>query len=175
MSDPAANGSRPGTARRGYLSYNRYGVLRPSPALWTALLFQCRHILGTGLVLMASGRGMGSGGAQGRMDLSELGNLLEPVFLLSDMPALLVLLTIAARLPGAGALPRRLWRHGRILMVLSVAAYVALFVAHLPPRAGAVPLVDWVGLAGTLAVGGYVLLSRYVRDLFTEFPESPPA
>ena len=151
-----------------YIRYNRYGVLRPSPGLWLTLLFQCRHVIGIGLIAMASGRG--GRAASGNIDLSEFGHILNPLFVIADAPALLLLLALAARTPGAGALPRRLWRHGRLLLLLAAALYGGLFLNHMPEQIGAIRLADWLGLAGTTAAAAYAAMAPYLRDLFAEFP-----
>ena len=156
-----------------YIRYNRYGVLRPGPELWLALLFQCRHVIGIGLIAMAGGGRRGGMAATGDIDLSSLGHLLNPLFTLADIPALALLLALAARLPGAGDLPRWLWRRGRLLLLASAAIYGGLYLYHLPARPAAIPLGDWLGLAGTAAVAAYAVLSVYLRDLFGEFPERP--
>jgi hypothetical protein len=154
-----------------YILYNRYGVLRPSPGLWLTLLFQCRHVIGIGLVAMASGRG--GRAASGNIDLSEFGHILNPLFVLADAPALLLLLALAARTPGAGALPRFLWRHGRLLLLLSAALYSALFFNYMPEQLGARRFADWLGLSGTTAVVAYTVMAHYLRDLFADFPAAP--
>lgn len=157
-----------------FIRYNRYGVLRPEVGLWAALLFQCRHVLGIVLLAAAGGRGLGGRGASGAIDLSELGHLLNPVFTVADAPALLLLLALAARMPGAGPLPRLLWRHGRLLLLLSAALYGALFAWHMPAEIGTLRPADWLGLAGTAATAVYAAASTYLRDLFAEFPPAAP-
>ncbi len=155
-----------------FIRYNRYGVLRPGAGLWLALVFLCRHIMTILLVAMAAGRGP-QGGAEG-IDLSDFGHLVTPVFMVADLPALALLLALAARLPTASALPRLVWRAGRPLLLVSVLVYSALIVRHWP-AAGVAGLAagDWLGFAGTLAVAVYAATSPYLADLFREFPECP--
>ena len=156
-----------------FIRYNRYGVLRPSPGLWLSLVFLCRHVITILLVAFAAGRGMRGGG--GDMDLSDFGHLVRPIFMLADLPALMLLLALASRMPTAGSVPRLLWRAGRLLLLASAAVYIVLFAWYLPP-AGIenLAIADWLSIAGTVAVAVYAAISPYLGDLFREFPERPP-
>ncbi len=158
--------------RYDFIRYNRYGVLRPSLGLWLSLTFLCRHVITILLVAMAAGRGMQGG--NNAMDMSDFGHLVTPIFMLSDLPALMLLLALAARLPTAGVLPRAIWRAGRLLLLLSILAYAGLIVRHWPAVGiSGFAVADWLGFAGTSAIALYVLGSTYLADLFREFPDRP--
>ena len=152
--------------RHHYLRYNRHGVLRPNWAAWAILLFLCRHVIAYVLIGVAAGRGPRSW-----LDLHELAWLLDPIYLASDIPALAVLLALAGRVPGAGRAARAVWRHGRWLILLSLGAYPAILVTAGPPILD-LGVPAWLALGANLILAAYVLRSRYLGDMFGEFP--PP-
>lgn len=154
-------------ARYDFIAYNRYGVLRPSLGLWLSLAFLCRHVATILLVVMAAGRGARDSG----IDLSEFGHLLNPWFMLADLPAVALLLALAARVPTAGSIPRVLWRSGRFLLLGACLVYAGLILRHLPADDARLAVADWLGFAGTAGVAAYAILSPYLGDLFREFPE----
>ena len=98
--------------------------------------------------------------------------------MLSDVPALLLLLAWRNRHPGAAPFWSWLWRHGQaiLLLTLSVQFALLLFTTAIPQH------LRQAGNSGLLAIGyltlhGYVLLywisSRRVRAVFREFPVLP--
>jgi len=153
--------------RYDFIAYNRYGVLRPSLGLWLSLVFLCRHVATILLVVVAAGRGARDSG----IDLSEFGNLVNPLFILADLPAMLLLLALAARMPTAGSLPRVLWRSGRFLLLAACLVYAGLILRHVPVDDMRLAVADWLGIAGTAGVALYAILSPYLGYLFREFPE----
>ena len=149
--------------RHSYLRYNQYGVLRPNPLFWASLLYLCRHALL--LVLLAAAGRTG----QGR-DLAYLAGLVEPLYLIADVPAMVLLAALAARTPKAGRAVRWIWERGRIWLLTSTGLYAALvFWRHADEDLD--PWL-WVSLCVVGLIAGYGLRSRYLGELFAQFPEA---
>ena len=145
--------------------YNRFQVLRVTLPVVLAVLFLTRHLL-TFLVI---------GIAFSRMppdSRGAFGGLFEPVFMLADIPALLVFLAMLARHPKSGKLARAVWRAGPWLLLLSAALYLGLLLRQ--PMESGMPRhwTYWAMIAGTALAVGYVFLSPYARALFREFPDA---
>ena len=150
--------------RYPYDRYNRFGVLRVNPATIGAVLYLSRHVL-TFLVL---GIALSRAPADGR---EAFRGILEPVYMLADIPALLVLLAMLARHPKTGRVLRLVWRCGPVLLFASTLFYIGLVMREVgidPARYGWL-LGAMVG--GAIAAAAYVLLSPYARALFREFPD----
>jgi Protein of unknown function (DUF2919) len=95
--------------------------------------------------------------------------------MLSDIPALLVLLAMLGRHPSGGRAVRLIWRSGRYLLTISAAGYLVLLGRQLgldPTRYG---WLVWVMIFGSAAAVSYIFLSPYARDVFSEFPDAEPA
>jgi hypothetical protein len=90
--------------------------------------------------------------------------------LLTSIPALLVLLAMAQRHPQGRQWARRMWPHGRLLLLTALSADIALLIA--------------LSVAGLIKVGEYIFIliainsmflfyvwrAPRVRDVFCEFP-----
>ena len=143
--------------------YNRYGVLRVRWPFWLVMVALMRHLL---LLLMI---GLSHRGAAGD-SIGVMATLIDPKFIPADVPAVILLFADGARVPSSGGLARFLWRHGKILMTLSIATFLGIMVW----RQGFVPAryspADVAEIGVNLALLVYVWLSRYLRDLFAQFP-----
>lgn len=143
--------------------YNQYQVLRLNWLVWGILLYMTRHTVLITILLFASGRGR-TGGISGVLDTY------EPIYIIADIPVLILFSTLGSRLPGAGRGPRFVWRHGRHAILTSVVAFFAILLARNGMNEAAYDLITWLNVAATLAVGALVLSSQYLKDLFAEFP-----
>jgi len=148
-----------------YLSYNRYDVLRPSARFWIVALFLSRHLVL--LIFLGVSHGKTGGGPPN----PAVAALIDPLFFISDVPALALLCTLGARLPASGRPARFLWRNGRLLLLASCVLYVGLLSWQQGPDLAGWHPVTWGMAAATVLVAAYVLLSRYLRDLFAQFPD----
>jgi hypothetical protein len=138
-------------------------------------LFLSRHVIGFVLVSM-SGSGLGGrGGGVGRdaIDLGDVISLIEPIYMIADIPALVLLYALGARLPKSGAAVRSVWRAGRWLIIASVAIYLTLFSLTHGLDAATYGPATWVSLALSALVAAVAARSRYLKDMFAQFP--PPA
>ena len=148
-----------------YSRYNQYDVLRLNWAYWMITLFLSRHLILLMLIGVSAGRG--GGGPRN----PALAALLDPVFFVSDLPALFLLFVAGARLPKSGKLARVLWRQGRYLLLSSSALYLGLLLWQQGFDVAGFQPVSWGLVALNLGLMAYVMKSAYLRNLFSQFPE----
>ncbi len=100
----------------------------------------------------------------------------SPYFMLMDLPAALVLLSIGHRVPNGLNIMRQVWKYGRWLLISSYIAGIALFInvnkevmtdpsSWNFPDGMLVVVIDFVIVA-------YLMRSELVRDVFNDFPDS---
>lgn len=158
-----------GPARKyDYTRYNQYDVLRLNWAYWMITLFLSHHLLLLMLIGVSAGRG--GGGPRN----PALAALVDPVFFVSDLPALILLFTAGARLPKSGKLPRFLWRQGRYLLLSSSTLYLGLLSWRQGFDLFGFQPVTWGLIVINLILMAYVMKSGYLRDLFSQFPDPDP-
>jgi hypothetical protein len=147
-----------------FLRYNHHGVLRPNAAFFLLLLFLGRHVLLLLLLGLSHGRsGQGPGNP-------ELAALIDPVFIIADIPAWVLLFALGARLPTAGPAVRLIWRQGKAVMLAAISLFLALHIYRSGLAFAAYSTATWAVLAANLAAVAYIAASRYLRDLFAGFP-----
>lgn len=143
--------------------YNRFDVLRVNALTAAAVLFLARHVLTFLVVGIAFSRvGPGPAGA--------FSGLFEPIFMLADIPAVLVLLAMLGRHPKSGRSLRLIWRAAPFLLPLSAAIYLFLVARQAGADLGRHGWMLWGMIGGTVLSAGYILLSPYARAAFREFP-----
>ncbi len=145
-----------------YSRYNHHGALRVNWVLWLVLLYMTRHTLVLALLVFASSRG------QTPLGFSAL---FEPVYMISDLPALALMLAMGARVPNAGKAARAVWRHGRQIILDSIAIYFVLFIWKHWGAIGRLDPILWGNIFVNLFIAGLVMRSRYLADLFNDFPK----
>ncbi len=155
-----------------YRRYNQYDILKPHWGFWLTLVFLARHVVGFVLVSMAGAAvgGNGGGAPKEAIDLGGLISLIDPIYMIADIPALVLLYALGSRVPKSGAAARWLWGAGRWLILASVAVYLALFTLTRGFDVAAFGWATWASLALNVLVIGYVLKSSYMRDMFAQYP-----
>ena len=148
-----------------YTRYNQYDVLSLNWVYWMITLFLSRHLI----LLMLIGVSAGRSGAGPRNPA--LAALLDPVFFVSDLPALMLLFIAGARLPKSGKRTRVLWHQGRYLLLSSSVLYLGLVLWQQGLDVAGFQPVTWVLAALNLTLMAYVMKSAYLRDLFSQFPD----
>lgn len=148
-----------------YLSYNRYDVLRLNWLYWVIVLFLTRHIV----VLMVLGFARGKSGAG--PSNAALASLIDPLFFVSDVPAIILLMVTGARLPSGKKTTRSLWKNGRYFMSASCFLYIALLLWQQGAQILSAHPLTWVLMAVNVGVVVVTWRSRYLKDLFDQFPE----
>ncbi|MFP6899977.1 MAG: DUF2919 family protein, partial [Opitutales bacterium] len=149
-----------------YLRYNVHGVLRPNWLLKLSLLFLCRHIL---MLILIGGMSF-KGGQKGGTEL--LVELLNPVYNITDLLPLLLLLVMGLRNPKANTVPRWIWKQGPWLMLFSIALFLTILGFRTQLALSTFGAVEWAMIAANGLIAFYIATSPYIRDLFNEFP--PP-
>jgi DUF2919 family protein len=149
-----------------FTRYNHHGVLRVNWMLWLVLLYMTRHTLLLAFLVFAASRGPADGGI-GSLVISAL---FEPVYMISDLPALALVIALGARVPQAGKTVRAIWRHGKHIILDSIAVYFVLFLWKHWGEIGRFDPLLWGNILVNLAIAALVTRSRYLTDLFDEFP-----
>jgi hypothetical protein len=148
-----------------YDRYNRFDVMKVNLPSAASVLFLSRHVLAFLIIGFAFRRA--------HVSISDaFGGALEPIYMLSDIPALLVFLAMMARHPSSGRLVRFAWRMGPYLLLISAGGYLALLFREIGFDATHFGWAVWAMIFGTAVAVAYVLLSPYARDLFREFPDA---
>jgi hypothetical protein len=161
----AAMSKRLEIEKYGLHSYDDYLCLRPSWPLIASLLFLCRGVAAYALV------GISGGVPAGLNGIIDSGALWSGC--LAAAPAAALLYALTARVPAAPAFVRRLWRHGRSLIALSVVSYVAIAATQYgadPRRWLGSPLAVKAVTLADIGILAYVFLSSRVRQSFLDFP-----
>lgn len=152
--------------RYPYYRYDHRGTLRLRLVDWLWLGFLGRHVLFTVILAAAQGKGTG-GGAIG----ANFAFLIEPWFMIADIPAICLLLAAANRVPKSGDALRFVWRNGARVVTLSAVLYAGIFAWLAQQGETRLDWIAWISLGLTLAFATYAWFGRYPRDLFASFPE----
>ncbi len=149
--------------------YDRNFCLKPPLLLKAIIVFLSRDFLLPVIV----GLGSIKGGGEGLFDL--VANLRQPYWFLTGLPALLVLYALLRRVPSGDGFARLMWRHGRTLLSLSVAAGVYPILHTLLQHGGISGDDEFISLLFLLmeaAALAYLWLSKRAGDAFRDFPQS---
>src|SRR5262249_20704831 len=147
-------------------SYDNNFSLKPPLWLWLVMLYLARAFV----LPFMSGVSSMSGG-------TDTSSLTRGVFGIEDfVPAalsLIVFVTAFRRIPSASLLGRRIWRVGRV--ILSVAAVVDMAVSiqrflQLTDTESWRPQLLLLACIADAYILAYLLRSRWVRDVFSDFP-----
>ena len=154
------------TYKYHYRRYNEFDVLKVNLPTLATVLFFGRHVLGLFIIGMAL-----RGGRSGSTDSGDaFSGLFEPIYMLSDIPALLLLIAVLARHPKSGKVVRYIWRAGPYLLLLSAGLYFGLLVDQMGLALSTYGWAVWLSMAFTVAGLVYVFAAPYARDLFRQFP-----
>ena len=134
--------------------------------LWLAMVVLVRHFLILGITFLPT---------TGE-EIKILRELVHPLYLLSDLPAGLMLFVAMRRRPECADWGRRVRHIGRWLLSSSAAGYLiflalTLFLAGRPLHLAVNELI-LLSILLHLGVLGYLVRSRLLRDLFRDFPEA---
>jgi hypothetical protein len=153
--------------------YDRYMALKVPFTLMLLLLYSVRHLF---IIFLAYNPSPKFAEAFAFMQ-----PLASPYFVLSDLPAMLVLAAWIRRAPQAGALMRRIWRRGRVLLTASLLLQFALLIIL---EGGGVWSAYFYGERERMVIVslGLNLLAVYVLwrvplfgDVFADFPPADAA
>ena len=147
-----------------FMKYNQYFVLRPNIWLILILFFLCKDIF------LMLGVGATAFKGKGQADVSALIVLVNPIFFLSDLPALAVAYVASARGPNAGPILRLIWKYGRQLVLLSASTYILLLVYKMKWDIFSMNWLEWLFITTNIFIIVYVVSSKFIKDVFNEFP-----
>lgn len=146
-------------------AYDANFCLRPSIAMWAAIAFLCRPY-----VVMI----MSWANRHDRMQLIELIYSDRAAFALAALgaiPTLLLIIAYVQRRPSGGQTARRVWRHGRALLISSALINMAAALYHLLNRSVDVSNLDMAQLFVSVLIVYYAVTSQRVKDTFNDFPD----
>jgi hypothetical protein len=153
-----------------FLDVDRHGVLRVPALVWVSLALLARYWVLLAVVAVSMRRNSESMLLLGHDGLS------YPLMAM-EIPAFIVALAAARRVPQAGRAMRFLWRHGRELMALTATANL-VWTGSVLLDSGYWSLWPELFLASCCLLDIAIVSSMYTnpvsRQLFREFP-SPPA
>ena len=147
-----------------FMKYNKYFVLRPNIWLILILFFLCKDIF------LMLGVGATAFKGKGQADVSALIVLVNPIFFLSDLPALAVAYVASNRRPNAGPILRLIWKYGRQLVLLSASTYILLLVYKMKWDIFSMNWLEWLFITTNIFIIVYVVSSKFIKDVFNEFP-----
>ena len=147
-------------------SYDNNFCLKPSLLLWLAMLYLSRAILLPLVAGVASMNGSGDAASLTR-------GLFSPDAYVPSALALLVIAAWCRRTPSATRVPRWIWTRGRTFLAASAILDLVLPVyAPFQESYGVWQLTTprLIGAALDTYFLAYLLASRRVRDVFSQFP-----
>lgn len=136
--------------------------------LWLSIIYAIRH----GAFIAATAKVT----SLGLVPFSWLDLQTHIYLVFCDFPALLVLISAVYRAPGSLKLIRWIWLHGRGMLVASYVPGIAVFIYLHQAILSNPGDTDFIAALGALlpdiSVLAYLLSSRLIKDVFSEFPES---
>ena len=147
--------------------YDENLLLKVPPFLWLCILYGIRHYFFVGAAFLMP------------MDVVSvpLINMQSSAwFMLTDVPAVLVLLAIGHRTPDGLNFMRWIWMNGRWLLVSSYSAGIAVFIYTNKDIMSDPNSLDFTEgllvLSIDFAIIGYLFMSGLVLDVFKDLPSS---
>lgn len=141
--------------------YDKYMALKVSFLLWLIILWSMHHTL---LITLSA---FSRSGYVFHVASEYAGN--APL-LISNLPAILLLLIALNRTPQSGKFVRLVWRHGKKLLLATIICGAILTVSyHEKKITNPGHLYFWALLLDTGATS-YLLFSRRISDIFADFP-----
>lgn len=151
-----------------YKNYDKYLCLKVGFGLWVVMLFLLRPYI----LLVSSFRIDGVRGAGGLKDLVYPDDLSLILGILATIPLMVVIYAWVKREPDASEFIRKVWRHGKPLLIASASMNIlAIFIPVWAGFVRQVHIISWFQLGLSLLVVLYLYFSVRVKDTFADFPE----
>jgi len=147
-----------------YWRYDKHFVLKPPLALKISLVVLCKDLI---LSLLLGATNFKSRGSSLGSDAADI---VQPVFIISALPAAALFLAMVSRDPKAGFLVRTLWKNGKILISLSVAIYLLLFGLVFGLRLDNYSMIQLITLLSYFMIFAYCWKSSLLTDALLDFP-----
>lgn len=150
--------------------YDEHLCLKIPLMLWLTLVFLSRHLLLLGITFLPT---------TGE-EIKVLRELIQPQYLIADLMALPVVIAAIRRRPQAPRWMRRVWRHGRGLLLLATLSDLLMLILSIGLSLGPGHLVQALSqrlneaTLASLIISSSVLLylatGQLVRDVFRDWP-----
>jgi Protein of unknown function (DUF2919) len=150
--------------------YNKYDVLNVPLSLVMVNLYLLKHYFIFAFPVMVQ-LPMISIVAQSLEQIIPSQNYSNGALLYSCIPALLVLVSMVRRVPSTGSFLRWVWQHGRRLLLLSLALEMGVISLSIGLHLQKLTEVSLAFLYIDMWLILFLLKSRHVKDVFTEFPQ----
>jgi hypothetical protein len=147
------------------LDVNEHGVLRVPGTMWLALFLLARHWFWVLFILISTSSGGDS--------FALLNGGVPWIPMVFQLPALLLLLAGARRLPDVGLIPRWLWRRGQMLVLITASLNVSWTVSNLVNSQSWQPRPELVLVCFSIldvVIAWNWWSSSYLRQVMREFP-----
>ncbi|OOZ38565.1 DUF2919 family protein [Solemya elarraichensis gill symbiont] len=149
-------------------AYDEQLKLKPSIGMLLVMLYSIRHVF---LIFLAYFPLMRGGG-----DSTFIKEFMSLQVMAADLPAILLLVTLVMRQPGAHQLWRSIWQHGRLILILTLAIQLIVDILQ-----SGMQIIDRSNQEMVIPVLLYLLLDLYVmlyavrsnriRMTFLDFPD----
>lgn len=149
--------------------YNKYDVLNVPLSLVIVNLYLLKHYFIFALPIMAQ-LPMINLVAQSLEQVIPSKNYSNGALLYACIPALLVFISMARRLPSTGAFLRWVWQHGRGLLLLSLVLEISLILLYLGFHLQSLNEMSLAFLYIDSCLILFLLKSQRIIDIFNEFP-----
>ena len=144
------------------------GVLKLGLFLTLIVAVLSRFLFYGPLSLLASRGGITGGNSY--IDVSVL-SVDSPLLMLASIPPVVILYILVARNSACRELIRNIWKHGRLILLVSVVCQLVLQIAEVA-MAGVAGLPVLVGVIVTAYCTFYLATSGRVRDVFASCPST---
>lgn len=141
--------------------YDKFMALKVTPLLWLIILWAMHHTL---LITLSAFSRSG----QVFHVASEYAG--DTLLLLSNLPAILVLLIALNRTPQSGKFVRLAWRHGKKLLLATIICGAILTVSYHQKKVTNPNHLFFWALLLDAGAAAYLFFSRRIRDIFADFP-----
>ncbi len=154
------------TKQYPFSAYDKYLCLKPDFSIWLVLAFLLRPYV---VVLLSITNRRDTMGLINLVYSDRLAMILAAI---AAIPAIFVVYAFIKRVPDAPDKVRRIWQHGRELLLGS--SFLNILVVFLPLLTGlvrGVSMIGWAQFGVSVYIIYYLFTERRVRDTFADFPQ----
>jgi hypothetical protein len=157
-----------------FSDYDKYMSLKLDLEMWLIIAYFLRpFIMKVSTIQM--GRGAKSDSVSGLKDLVYPDDFGFFIAFLATIPVILLVIAYAKRKPGASGLVRKLWHHGRTLLVATaILNMIIIFIPFLMDLTYRINMLGWAQLAIAVFILFYLYTTQRVKDTFADFPKDDP-
>ena len=157
-----------------FSDYDKYMSLKPDFEMWLIMVYFLRPFI-MKISTIQMGRGAKSDSVSGLKDMVYPNDFGFFIAFLATVPVILLLFVYVKRKPGASQWVRKIWRHGKTLLIVTAVLNVAIiFVPFLLDLTHSINMLGWAQLAIALFIIFYLYTTKRVKDVFADFPKDDP-